>query len=348
MGNILADLIIQTETFASVFDAHVQEARRPLLELMCWDENYAFHHKGENSKYVFVILDFEYKEPVDILPSRRKDYLVSYFLKIPSQERKMVRMIATDMYSEYRYIIRQLFPDTYHSVDHYHLSQELSRNTDKVRLRVMNHLTKYVAGTRIETNEYYLLKKFNWLIFKRPDDKDKDGKDLFDPGRLKKMNRKLNRFLNYYDLKIMIESVHPDLKKAWDLKDDIVDFYDTCSYDSAPDALKELIQFFASCGIQEMKEFSRTLISWQEEIINSFLVVKDCHIVDKDTGQVVVSGIKLNNGLMENRNSIIKMIKKAANGYTNWERFRNRCLYVLRKSSLPRLNPAIPPKKVKK
>ena len=42
---------------------------------------------------------------------------------------------------------------------------------------------------------------------------------------------------------------------------------------------------------------------------------------------------------MENRNSIIKTIKKNSNGYANWERFRNRCLYVLRTSALPLLNP---------
>ncbi|MDY6282871.1 MAG: transposase, partial [Erysipelotrichaceae bacterium] len=104
---------------------------------------------------------------------------------------------------------------------------------------------------------------------------------------------------------------------------------------------------FAASGIPEMKEFSRTLISWREEIINSFIVVKQRHTVDKDTGQVVLSDIKLNNGLTENRNSIIKTIKKAANGYTNWERFRSRCLYVLRKSSNPMLNPVIPPKKTR-
>lgn len=146
------------------------------------------------------------------------------------------------------------------------------------------------------------------MIFKRPDAKDKDGKGLFDPGRKKRMNRKLNKFFNYYDLKSMIQA-------------------------------------FASSEIPEMKEFSRTLISWREEIINSFIVVKQRHTVDKDTGQVV-SDIKLNNGLMENRNSIIKTIKKAANGYTNWDRFRNRCLYVLRRNSYPLLNPVIPPKKV--
>ena len=32
---------------------------------------------------------------------------------------------------------------------------------------------------------------------------------------------------------------------------------------------------------------------------------------------------------MENRNAIIKLVTKAANGYRNWERFRNRCMLVL-------------------
>ena len=34
---------------------------------------------------------------------------------------------------------------------------------------------------------------------------------------------------------------------------------------------------------------------------------------------------------MENRNAIIKLVTKAANGYRNWERFRNRCMLVLEK-----------------
>ncbi len=84
--NVLRDLKEQTETFssvaaryhisptsaASIFDRHVQLSRLILPELMCWDEAYAFFHKGENSKYVFTILDFRSQSPVDILPSRKR------------------------------------------------------------------------------------------------------------------------------------------------------------------------------------------------------------------------------------------------------------------------------------
>ena len=154
--------------------------------------------------------------------------------------------------------------------------------------------------------------------------------------------------LNFYDIQQLILDIHPDLKTAWQLKDDLVDFYDKNTYETAPEALKELIRAFASSDIKEMIDFSRTLRNWQYEIINSFIIVKRIHKVDKGTGQVVVSDLKLNNGLMENRNSILKTIKKSSNGYTNWDRFRNRCLYILRKSSVPSLNPIIPKKRKEK
>lgn len=352
--NVLGDLKLQTETFssvahryhisptsaASIFDRHVQMPRLTLPEYQCWDEAYAFHHVGEKSKYVFTILDFHTQNPVDILPSRRKNYLISYFMGIPPEERKKVKMISTDMSREFRSVIHDVFGDSVtHCCDHYHVTQELGRKTDSVRIRVMKSVPKYKKGTKTETDEYHLLKKFNWLIFKREDTRMKDDQLLFDPNRERKLNKKLDRMLNYYDIRVLIENIHPDLKTAWRLKDDLADFYDCNTFETASQALEELIQKFYQSGIPEMQEFSRTLRNWKQEIINSFIIVKYDYRVDKDTGHVVVSAKKLNNGLMENRNSLLKTIKKNSNGYTNWERFRNRCLYVLRRDALPSLNP---------
>lgn len=95
-----------------------------------------------------------------------------------------------------------------------------------------------------------------------------------------------------------------------------------------------------------MIKFGRTLRNRDQEIIDSFIVVGVRHKVDMETGQVVISDQKLNTNLMENRNSINKTIKKNANGYANWDRFRNRCLYVLRPDARPVLNPLPPKKKV--
>ena len=361
--NILKDLKSQTETFASVakryhisptsvasiFDQHVQLPRLPLPEYMSIDENYAFFHKSENSKYIFVMLDYHTGNPIDILPSRRLEYLKDYFLKIPIEERKNVRMIATDMYKEYRTLIHDIFPQAIHSVDHFHLIQELSRKTDRVRIRVMKSVPKYIKDankkdTNSLTPEYYLLKKFNWLIFKRSDSLDKDKKPLFDIDRERRMNNKLQRMLNFYDIRTLIEAIHPDLKAAWQLKDEVVDFYDNNTVDTAEQALNDLIRRFFRSGIPEMIEFGKTLRNWKQEIINSFIIVSYSHRIDKETGQVVISAKKMNTNISEMKNSMIKTLKKSANGYANWLRFRNRCLYVLRPDACPVLNP-LPPKK---
>ena len=351
--NILRDLKNPSDTFASVarryhvspttaasiFDKHVQMARLPLPEYIAWDECYAFQHPHYNSKYVFTILDLVTLDPVDIFPSRKKEHLERYFREIPIEERQGVKMIATDMYHEFRSIIRKMFPQAIHCVDHYHVSQELSRKVDSVRLRVMNSIEKYHKDTKSQTDEYYLLKKFNWLIFKREDTRAKDKQLLFDPNRKKVFNRKLQRYLNYYDIRNLIVAIHPDLKSAWIIKDDLVDFYNNNTYETADEALKELIQAFYNSGIEEMEAFGKTLRNWHKEIVNSFIVFKHSYTVDKETGQVVVSAQKMNTGVLENRNSILKAIKKNSNGYTNWERFRNRCLYILRKNAVPLLHP---------
>ena len=154
------------------------------------------------------------------------------------------------------------------------------------------------------------------------------------------------QMLNYYDICKLIEAIHPDLEAAWRLKDDVVDFYNENTIDTAEAALNELIQKFYRSGIPEMIKFGRTLRNWKQEIINSFTVVGVRHKVDKETGQVVISEVKLNTNISETKNSIIKTLKKSANGYACWPRFRNRCLYILRPSAKPILNPLPPIKKV--
>ena len=210
----------------------------------------------------------------------------------------------------------------------------------------MKSVPKYIADTSQQTDEYYLLKKFNWLIFKREDVLDTDKKPLFDINRERRMNNKLQRMLNYYDIRKLIEAIHPDLEAAWRLKDDVVDFYDENTLDTAEEALNELIQKFYRSGIPEMIQFGKTLRNWKQEIINSFTVVGVRHKVDKETGQVVISELKLNTNISETKNSIIKTLKKSANGYACWHRFRNRCLYILRPNAKPVLNPLPPVKKV--
>ena len=62
-------------------------------------------------------------------------------------------------------------------------------------------------------------------------------------------------------------------------------------------------------------------------------------MINNDTGEVEIDPKHISNAIIENRNKVIKAIKHNANGYTNWERFRKRVLYVLRPNENYRLNP---------
>lgn len=188
------------------------------------------------------------------------------------------------------------------------------------------------------TDDYYLLKKFNWLLFKTNKSRDKKGL-IFDPERVKEYNHHFRAYLNYYDIRLKLKNIHPELQSLINIWDEFVDLYELNTEETITSSLNSLIIEYEDCQIREINSFMKTVYSWRREIINSFRVIKLDHKIDRDTGQVIVSPKKLNNGIMENRNSILKCIKKNANGYSNWHRFRNRCLYVLRKDAVPMMIP---------
>lgn len=336
--NVLHDLKDFNETFssvakrydisptsvASIFDSHVDISRKPLPTHLNFDEVYAF--RSQNSKYVCVLLDYIKQTPIDLLPSRHKDHLIDYFHLIPYEERQKVQFVCFDMWDTYRDVSKLMFPNCLTCVDRFHIMQDIGRKLDSVRKRVMKGFNDK------RSDGYYLLKKFNWLLFKT-------DSDLFSPDNEKKFNYHFKTYLNYYDLSIMLRDLHPDLAASWKLKDEVIDLYENYTYENVQPQLYALIRKFLHSDIDEMVAIGNTLLEWKVEIINSFILVKDSYKIDKDTGEINYKPLRMNNGIIENRNKIIKCIKHNANGYTNWHRYRNRLLYVLDKNATFKLNP---------
>lgn len=338
---------VSPTTAANIFDTHVEIPRQTLPKYLNFDEVYAFTSKqnGYQSKYVCVLFDYERQAPTDILPARTVEYLSKYFSKIPIEERRNVELCCTDMYKGYRTIIHSYLPNSLLAVDRFHVCQEMHRNLQQVRIRIMKgHNTKDI--------EYYLLKKFNWMLYRhlipRTDrnNPDKKEKDIFDIGAKKYFNKRLNKYVNFYDIRKEIEKI-PELKAAWDLKDKLDSFYEDNTYETAPAALKDLIKEFKNSKTDEMKSMYTTLNNWKVEIINSFLVVDIKYKVNKESGEVTLQQTHMSNAIIENRNAIIKCVKKNANGYRNWPRFRNRLMFVLDKESVYSLNPMYRSKQIK-
>ena len=320
---------VSQTTAAHVFDSFVSISRRPLPEYLLIDEVYAF--KSAHSKYVCVLVDFETQNIVDVLPSRRKQTLMDYFFSIPLEERKNVKIVSFDMWETYRIVSKIMFPNAICATDHFHVKQEFGRKIDRVRIDVMNkyysrkkYLEKKKEKTKTEKLElreaskhYYALKKFNWMLFS-------NDNRIFDPNEKKIYNHTLEGYYNYYDILEFMVRHDPVLDLAYDLKYELDEFYSRSNEKNALKNIEELIISFRNSQIKEMMDFGNTLVKWKYEIVNSF---------------VPANGRRISNGLIENRNKSIKLLKHSSNGYLNWHRFKTRIMYSLNKDSTYHLYP---------
>ena len=99
---------VTTQTVINYFKKYVDCKRKPLSEVLSVDEfkNLSFG-KG---KYACLILNYQTGEIVDVLPSRRLDYLQYYFNKIPKEEKENVKFLISDMYDGYKHLHGCVFP----------------------------------------------------------------------------------------------------------------------------------------------------------------------------------------------------------------------------------------------
>lgn len=298
---ISSDLSISPTTVMNIFDQNVNYPRGTLPKILIIDE---FHYATINSlaKYSCLLLDFEKNKVIDVIKTRRKDYLQNYLTKIPLEERLRVKHVSIDMWKSYRDISKIYFPNAVISVDSFHVIQDINRYLDKIRKSIMK---KFEKGTY----EYYLLKNFEWLLLIK-------YKDI-DTSKGPKYNKKFKKYLSYLDLLDMLLNLSPILKEAYKWKESYIRFNSSCTYDKAEERLNELITKLKDLNIYTFNPVIKTLEEWKYEIINSFIRYPNIG--------------RVSNGKIESRNSTIKDIKKSSKGMSNFERFRNRIIYVINK-----------------
>ena len=159
-----------------------------------------------------------------------------------------------------------------------------------------------------DSQEYRLLKSRYYYILKNRDDLDYEEYEL-DP------------ILNAHvtDLYICDEvlKIHPDLKAAYNIKEEYIAFNDEeprtfPGRQEKEKQLESLIRKMMLSNIEEMKDCAKTLKNWKEEILNSFEWIDDR---------------RLSNGPIEGKNNYIKKIISNANGLSNFQRARNKFMY---------------------
>ncbi len=149
-----------------------------------------------------------------------------------------------------------------------------------------------------------------------------------DPNHPKKKNKALGgRYYNFYDIHDAIYAIDKNLAEAIDLKDQLSSFYKNTTIETAKIEMDKLIKEFEESNVDTMRNFAKTLKEWKKGIIHSFIPLQGTKIS------------RPTNAMIENRNKLIKDIKRGGNGFTCWPRFRNRVLFALSDQSVMQLYP---------
>ena len=97
-----------------LFDKHVDIMRKPLPMVLSMDEHY-FPKSDMDSLYCCLLMNFITGEVIDVLPTRRKHYLIDYFSSIRGDiqnytlkrsELNNVKYISMDLYDNFRMLHR--------------------------------------------------------------------------------------------------------------------------------------------------------------------------------------------------------------------------------------------------
>lgn len=289
-----------------IFDKHVSIKRKTLPAVLSIDEHY-FPESNYDSLYCCLLMDFNDGTLIDVLPDRKKDYLIGYFGNIRNttldcstglSELNNVKYISIDLYDNYRDIAHAFFPKAIICADSFHVIKHLTEDFKQVRLRCRRNTQ--------DEDIQYLLTKFKHIFH--------HGIEL---DNTPKYNKRFHRYMNYRDMQELLFKNFPDLKAAYELKEAYIFFNNTANYSNASERLTSLLNAFADSNIKEYDEFYNLLINWFQEIVNSFSTTRNRRI---------------NNSYIESRNRQLERLIYNANGFTNFKRTRNRILYCLNKS----------------
>ncbi len=270
------------------------EHKRLLPRVISLDEFKADTNKG---KYAFILNDPIHKKTLDILPTRKKDDLIQYFTYI--ENRSSVEFVISDMYEPYLLVQKIMFPKAKYVVDRFHFITYVMDALDNIRIKVQK---EYGYNSK----EYRLLKNKKNVSLLR-----KYRKDISWFVYVKRYKNKHMVEMLPGDILREIFEINEEIERGYQLKELFLDIVNHATYEDVKEQILSWIDLCRESKIEEFIEASNTIENWLEYICNSF--------IDE----------KFSNGYTEGLNNKIKVIKRNAFGYKDFEFFRVRLLYIL-------------------
>ncbi|HEW1426229.1 TPA: transposase, partial [Streptococcus pneumoniae] len=302
MTDIAHQLSISTSTvIRKLNDFHFKHDFSRLPEIMSWDE-YAFT-KGKMS---FIAQDFEKLDIITVLEGRTQAIIRNHFLRYDRVVRCRVKIITMDMFSPYYDLARQLrfqisrlrlkqvsqtvsLPNAKIVLDRFHIVQHLSRAMSRVRVQIMNQFHR-------KSHEYKAIKRY-WKLIQQDSRKLSDKRFYRPTFRMHLTNKEiLDKLLSYSE----------DLKHHYQL-------------------YQLLLFHFQN---KEPEKFFGLIEDNLKQVHPIFQTVFKTFLKDKEK---IVNALQLpySNAKLEATNNLIKLIKRNAFGFRNFENFKKRIFIAL-------------------
>ncbi len=248
----------------------------------------------------FIAQDFEKLDIITVLEGRTQAVIRDHFLKYDRAVRCQVKIITMDMFSPYYDLAKQLrfqisrlrlkqSPNAKIVLDCFHIVQHLSRAMSRVRVQIMNQFHR-------KSHEYKAIKRY-WKLIQQ-DSRKLSDKQFYRPTfRMHLTNKEiLNKLLSY----------SKDLKHHYQLYQLLLFHFQNKEpekfFGLIEDNLKQVHPIFQTVF--------KTFLKDKEKIINAL--------------QLHYSNAKL-----EATNNLIKLIKRNAFGFRNFENFKKRIFIAL-------------------
>ncbi|WP_373023438.1 ISL3 family transposase [Streptococcus pneumoniae] len=237
----------------------------------------------------FIAQDFDNLNIITVLEGRTQAVIRNHFLRYDRAVRCQVKIITMDMFSPYYDLAKQLFPCAKIVLDRFHIIQHLSRAMSRFRVQIMNQFER-------KSHEYKAIKRY-WKLIQQDSRKLSDKRFYRPTFRMHLTNKEiLDKILSYSE----------DLKHHYQIYQLLLFHFQNKDpekfFGLIEDNLKQVHPLFQTVF--------KTFLKNKEKIVNAL--------------QLPYSNAKL-----EATNNLIKLIKRNAFGFRNFENFKKRIFIAL-------------------
>ena len=234
------------------------------------EHSFCRNKKYGHKEFATIIVDYNNKRVKELLPSRISAQMQAGLRYIPNRDN--VKNVVIDLSTTYRSFATDFFPKAKIIADKFHVIRLLNTPINKYRKQITGHK----KGMRLRKLLLMNSHKMDYWI-----------------------KREFEQWL----------LDHPQLREVYYAKEMLHKLYRCKGVKWARKVLTKLLDTLAQSKLKELKTLRRTLMSWQNEILNYF-------------------ENRITNARTEGYNNVCKQLQKRAYGYKSFSNYRLRVLYV--------------------